>query len=396
MDLPERYRAPVAEAREAAAGGDWEAVAALMAGVCEQALEAGELAVARSAAAGEADALRRAERPAAAIGAIRRALDLADDPHVQVVQELQLVAVLLDTGRLDLAELVARERVAACPAGPLRALSIDSLCGVLLARGDVAGLAGVLRQLDGEAEGAMGVAAHFRRAQLDRLAGRLEESAAGFGRCMSELEDRPGADGAWAAACSGLAGVALLRGDAEDAMPLYDRAAAAWRRAGRRGGALRVLSGRARAALQLGASTFLPSLLDDGLRFAGERHLTMLEIELLATRALCRRAAGLEARAREDMARALRLAEGAGASLLAGRCRYELSLLGGAADLRAAVLELTEDRPWCARAMTALSASTEDPDEAAELAGAAVCRFSAMGMKPDVELARALLGRSAR
>ena len=46
--------------------------------------------------------------------------------------------------------------------------------------------------------------------------------------------------------------------------------------------------------------------------------------------------------------------------------------------------------------MTALAAVTSDPDEAAELAGAAVCRFSAMGMNTDNELARALLGETAK
>jgi len=398
MQIPERYKADIKAASEAAADGDWDDVAERMGRICQQAMDSEDLPIARSAAVSEADALRRAERPVDAVRAIRRALDLSNDPNVQVVQELQLVAVLLDVGRLEIAELVARERVAACGPGALRILSVDSLCGVLLARGDIAGMAGLIRQLELEAEGTMTVAARFRRAQLDRLGGRLEDAAEGFGGCMADLEARDGADGAWAAACSGLAGVALLRGDAEYALPLYDRAAAAWQRAGRRGGELRVMAGRARAALQLGASTFLPNLMDSGVAYARERELAMLEVDLLGVRSLCLHAAGLKSRALADAEAAVALADKAGAKLLAGRARYEQFLVGGAGDeaLRRAVLELNDDRPWCARAMTALAAATEDADEAAELAGAAVCRFSAMGMNTDNELARALLGESAK
>jgi len=398
MQIPERYQADITAASRAAADGDWDDVAERMSRVCKQAMDSEDLQIARSAAVSEADAYRRAERPAEAVRAIRRALDLSNDPTVQVVQELQLVAVLLDVGRLEVAELVARERVAACGPGPLRILSIDSLCGVLLARGDVAGMAGLIRQLEDEAEGTMTVAARFRRAQLDRLGGRLEDAAEGFGGCMADLDARDGAVGAWAAACSGLAGVALLRGDAEDALPLYDRAAAAWQRAGRRSGELRVMAGRARAALQLGASTFLPNLMDAGVSYAQERDLTLLQVEMLEVRAMCLAAAGLKSRAHEDAAAAVALADRVGARLLAGRARYEQYLAGGGGDvsLRQAVLDLNDDRPWCARAMTALAAATPDPDEAAELAGAAVCRFSAMGMNTDIELARALLGESAK
>jgi tetratricopeptide (TPR) repeat protein len=398
MEIPDSYQPCIAEAQRAATEGEWDRVGELMGALCERAIRDGDRAMAGSAAVSEADALRRAERPGEATRAIRRALDLVDDPETRALQELQFIAVLLDTGRLDIAEQIGRERVAACPPGPYRTLALDSLCGVLLSRGDVAGLASLVVQLEGEAEGPMSVAARFRRAQLDRLGGRLEDAAEGFGDCMASLDHRPGALGAWAAACSGLAGVALLKGDVPDALSLYDRAADAWARAGRRSGEWRVLSGRARASLRLGASTFLPNLLDSGVRYARERHLMLLEVELLTTRALCLHSAGLTSRAREDLETALKLADACGARLLAGRTRYELHRVG-AADreaLRRAVLELTEDRPWCARAMTALAGLTEDPDEAAELAGAAVCRFTAMGMNVDADVARGVLGESAK
>ncbi len=286
MEIPDSYQPCIAEAQRAATEGEWDRVGELMGALCERAIRDGDRAMAGSAAVSEADALRRAERPGEATRAIRRALDLVDDPETRALQELQFIAVLLDTGRLDIAEQIGRERVAACPPGPYRTLALDSLCGVLLSRGDVAGLASLVVQLEGEAEGPMSVAARFRRAQLDRLGGRLEDAAEGFGDCMASLDHRPGALGAWAAACSGLAGVALLKGDVPDALSLYDRAADAWARAGRRSGEWRVLSGRARASLRLGASTFLPNLLDSGVRYARERHLMLLEVELLTLPAL--------------------------------------------------------------------------------------------------------------
>ena len=117
--LPEDLKQRIREAR---AASDWSALATIWEGVLEVAVTDNDAELAREASIRVADALRRDDRPAATLKALKRSLDLVEQPALRALQEVQLVGSLMDAGYLDVAEQLGRERVAACEAGPVRTI----------------------------------------------------------------------------------------------------------------------------------------------------------------------------------------------------------------------------------------------------------------------------------
>ena len=394
--LPEDLKQRIHEAREAS---DWSTLATIWEGVLEVAVTDNNADLAREASIRVADALRRDDRPAATLKALKRSLDLVEQPALRALQEVQLVGALMDAGYLEVAEQLGRERVAACEAGPVRTIALDTLAGVLMARGDVIGLKGVVHRLRDEAKGPAAISARFRAAQVARLDGHIGEAAEELGAVAQSLASMKGGHGGEAAAWSELAELCLLRGDSDEALGFFDRAAHAWSKAGRRVGVFTVEAGRSMAAVANGATTFLPGLLDEPVTYAEERGMPLLESRLRLARGLCRHLSGSTV-AMVDVQAAMLLADTAGAPFLAGRIRYEGWRHGllDVEQLRKAVEQLTGNQPWYARAVVGLADALldEEPAEALQLAAVALARLSFMDLPHDQEAARAVLARARR
>jgi tetratricopeptide (TPR) repeat protein len=267
------------------------------------------------------DAYRRADRPAAAARCLQAALDLADhtsDPG-RVVGQVQLAGVLTDAGQLAAALEIAQAAVSGAPAGPNRAVALDTLMSVRLALGDVAPLQGLLSRLDDSAPASMRCAISFRRAQVYRLQGHLEAAESELADAHQQLTAIPRALGALAATTSLQAEIRLLHDDGEGAIALFENAGRMWTTAQRRAGLYRSESGLIRANLACGR-TRLPSSLTGPIEFARERGLPLLEAELRSTRATAWSRAHVSG-APEEYAAAIGLAAQAGARLMEGRIR---------------------------------------------------------------------------
>ncbi|MCB9792788.1 MAG: hypothetical protein H6741_08655 [Alphaproteobacteria bacterium] len=395
-ELPSELSAAVRKALGYSEQASWERAGRAWAELIDLALDHRHVDLAREAAGRAVDALRRDDRPAASLSVLRRAIDLADDRDGKLLQQVQLSACLVDAGHPDLAEQVGREALAMTEPGPLRALAADTLAGVLIARGDVLGLRGVVAQLRHEARGVGVISANFREAQLDRLDGRLGLAEDRFQGCVEDLEGHPRAEGARASAFMELGELALIVGDPESALEHFNAASAAWSRAGRRAGLLLAEAGRVHAALASGATTFLPGLLDDPVAYAEDRGLPVLEARLRLARGLSRTAAGSEA-AKADLDAAILLADAAGVPQLAGRIRLERHRWGLCNDLDELQLagdQLVGNQPWFCRAELAYARAiaATDPADAMRRAARVLCRFKGMGLDEDAAMARELCG----
>ncbi len=385
--------------REAREVSDWSTLAELWAGVLEVARSQGDLELAQEASIRVADAYRRDDRPAATLKALKASLDLIEQPALRALQEIQLVGSLMDAGYLDVAEQLGRDLVASLDRGPVRSIALDTLAGVLLGRGNVLGLRGVVDRLQEEARGPAALSGRFRGAQLLRLQGRLNEATDDFAEVAQDLAELPGAEGGAAAAWCELAELCMLRGHADDSLVFYDRAAVAWTRAGRRVGLFTVEAGRSLAAVASGATTFLPGLLDEPVLYAEERGMPLLEARLRLARGLCRHLSGSTV-ASVDVEAAVMLADTAGAPYVAGRIRVEGWSHGLLPDeeLETAVEQLTGNQPWYARAVVCLADSivATDPGRALHLAATAMARLSFMELPLDEEAARRVLDKTRR
>ena len=376
----------------------WEEAGSAWSSVMELAIAERQLTLARQAALQGVDALRRDDRPASTLALLRRSADLAESPDDRGVHGLFVTAALLDVGQLDFAERAGRECLAVGVSDRLHPVLVDTLAGVALARGDLIGLRGLVAQLELEAQGSpLRSASVFRRAQLDRLEGRLEDAERGFVVCAQSLMEIPGSAGAQAAALSELGELALYRRRPEVASSFFIAAAQAWEQAGRRGGVYQIEVGRAMTALLSGATTYLPGLLDDPIRYAEARNMPLLEARLRMARGLCRHAVGVPT-GEADLDAAVLLADTAGAPWLAGLVRYERFRFGvnrSLDELRRAVEQLTGNLPWHCRASLSLARglAMEDPDEALRLASSALCRFAAMALDEDEDEARDLIAQ---
>ena len=281
----------------------------------------------------------------------------------------------------------------------LRLVVADTLAGVLLSRGDLLGLANLVEQLEAEARGGAVLAARFRRAQLQRMQGQLDDAAEGFIQIHQVLADHPQAAAAAGGALCELADICLIKGEFDECFAFLGGAAGHFQESRRRAALFQLEAERAMAVLTSGA-TFLPGLLDGPVDYAGSRGLVLLEARTRLARGLCRVAGGSDA-AWADLDAAVLLAETAGAPILAGRARLERFLAGFGEeggertvdDLRQAMEDLTGDRVWHSRAMVLLgqAVAATRPGEAIELAGRALCRFQAMALSEDERSASRVL-----
>jgi hypothetical protein len=195
-----------------------------------------------------------------------------------------------------------------------------------------------------------------------------------------------------AAAQSELGEVAMLQGAVEDALGLYSESIRTHERAGRRAAAYRSEAGRQRAMAVAGA-TPLTNRLDEGIAWAEERALPVLETDLRTARG--RVLAGSDvARAIADLDASIATADHIGARIRAGRARlYRFGLIPGDAGARRRGLAeaeelLADHQPWLWR-VKALQAQASGVR--VEMARAAA-RFDAMGMEIDAAQARTATG----
>ncbi len=363
------------EAEELARQGRWEAAGARYAAIVEKARRVRDTQAVREAAALAADAWRRDDRPAAAAKMLLLAREAGrDEPS----DSPQLAAVLLDAGQVeaaaDIAEaalLKATTPTRSAPDGDPVAttLALDTLVGLDLTRGRVDAARDHLDRLAAVALPGSELSRRFRSAQVDRLDGLVAAAESTWLALAAELEPHPQAAGPAGAAWSELGEIDLLRAahfaddptpHCERAIERFDRALAAWTRAGRRAGVFRAEAWTARAHALAGTMVVAPGL-DRAIDYAIDRGMPLLEADLRACRAVVNHDP-------DDLRHALdRLAE---APLARGRVRVLTAELGGVADLELALAELAPDGPWRARAMRALGRQRGDArlvEEAAAL-----------------------------
>ncbi len=297
------------------------------------------------------DAFRRDDRPARAAQVLTRSLALTEPSDPQSDQRratarVLLAGVLADAGQLDVGTDVARQVLAGPVPHNLSVLAHDVLASLLLGQARVDEARAVVAELAQLAPDLPVLP--FRYAALARLDGDLNRADA---LLMDVLRTSPRTD-AWrgprAAAGMERAEIALLMGRLDDSIRGFAEAVDAWAAVGRRAGGFRAAAGQVRAALADG-QTPLPSVLDGPVDYAAQRQMPTLEAEVRMARGSARQAAGLGG-AREDLDRAVGLAEGAGAVFLEGRARCARRALGwGGDDLLRTRLCLASDRVWSQR-----------------------------------------------
>lgn len=339
MDEDEAWR----DADACSRGGRWDLAGPKWQALFERARDRGALARAREAAGRAADAFRRDDRPVAAAKMLRAAWEPAT---ASVADAAQLSAVLVDLGQPDAALDIAREGLGRAREPASEALGLDALVGTALAAGAVDEAREGVARLARLALPGADLSVAFRRAQLARLDGALDQAQAGLTALVETLAAFPPAAAAEAGTSEELAEIAVLRfhlGHGEDWLDVADEhlvaAASAWQRARRRAGRMRVEAWQARVGALRG-ETVLHAPITRAVAYAEERGLALFEADLRACRAVVTRNP-------EDLVRALRLA--AHAPLARGRLRVLLAELGHPADLTAARAELVADRPWTER-----------------------------------------------
>ncbi|MCB9683589.1 MAG: hypothetical protein H6735_00950 [Alphaproteobacteria bacterium] len=295
------------------------------------------------------EAFRRDDRVDEAAKALRMALSYGPDPVEAVGLQVRLAGLCAELGRGD--EGIDRcERARDAASGPMLAMVLDTLAGLLLAyrsKAEARSVVEALSAIPGDAE----VAAAFRRAQLLRMDGDLGGARAEARRVVQLLTGRPNAESGLAAARTELAELDLLEGRPLVALGACEEARREHEEAGRRGLALRAEAARVRAAVEGGLEVF-PGPLQQGARFAEERglHVLQLDLRLAAGAAMSRRDPD---GARLALQSVVRQAEALGSRLHAGRARLQLlPLLDGEERVRVreqARIDLADHLPLLAR-----------------------------------------------
>lgn len=377
---------PLAAGRTHAQAHEWGAAAVEFARAASAAGVAGDRVTARQAWEAAGDCWRRDDRPRHAAEALNHCLAATPEGPAAALARVKLAGVLGDLGQTARALELLEGAETLVTQGPLRALVLDTRFEALIGLGRREAAAEVARALGVlvTAEPALQMSASFRAGQVARLEGRLDDAAACFGSVIALVEDHAEALPARAAAEAELAELAALKGDTAESLALWDAARTHFSEVGRRSLDWRAEAGRVRAAVEAGAFVFVGDL-DEGVATAEQRGMVSLEADLRIARGVAR-AGSDRAGARQDLERAIGLADAAGLQWRAGRGRLELArrLAEGSArvDLaRRAAKDLVGNDPWHWRAF-ALAA------EGLELARA-LARFELMGMDRDAELARA-------
>lgn len=332
---------------------------------------------------------RRDDRPEAAVDALTRAFDLAESAPHRVTAQVKMAGALGELGRFEEAERGCA-LAAGLVQGPLRAVVLDTWCDHLLALGDLQKADGLVAEL-GAQPGALGAAGSFRRAQLHRLRGRLLDAELQLSEVQVRLAEEPRAVSARAAATAELGEIRLLQGRYTEATSLLEQAFSGQGEA-RRGAPLwRAEAARVRALVASGAQP-LVGRLSEGLRYARERGLVVLEADILFARGV----AGAKlhaAQASADLQAAANAADAFATPLRAGRSRLAWArLLEGSATERRAVLqaarELLSFSPlWEARAELAWF---EQEPQSADAIAALRKKLGRFGLRPELERAARL------
>jgi len=393
----EDLEAIVADAQALVAQRAWGAAGIAWARVAAVAMEAGRRDTARSAWDAAGESWRRDDRVDSAARALTMALGLAERERAVALAQVKLAGVLGELGRLTDAESLCARAYAACPPDdPLRAVVVDTWVNARLALGQRDRCNELVDELAVLPDSAQ-LAARFRRAQLLRQDGALGAAVPALESLMESLQGDARLLPALAGARAELGEVELLRGEHARAVSLLEQAFAEQAEAGRRSLQLRAEAARVRVLLERG----LPALvhgLDDGLAYAQERGLVLLECDVRVARgmALAERA---PERARADLERAVQLADAAGSEPRSGRARYEWAALASdtlerrLSILKRATVQLASSRPWAVRCdlLRARLIAEASPDEALDLARAAHSQFVMMDMRLDAALGDSLV-----
>ncbi|MEQ1569678.1 MAG: hypothetical protein ABMA64_28845 [Myxococcota bacterium] len=334
MDDPDEAFRKLAQVAEAlGVARRWEASGRAWIEAARIAIDAGGLPQARAALDQAGEAFRRDDRPVEAVRAAEMAIGLEREAGTAEQAQLAVVRLAGVFGELGrAAEGVTR-------LGPATdAMSIDTRIGLLWQCGRKDRIRAEVEALTRAPNAGLAVA--FRRAQLARMDGDLDQAERWATVVIDQLGHRPGAESGVAAARTEIAEVELLRGRPQPAIDAYERGWELHLAAGRRSLALRAEAGRVRAAVEAGLDV-LPARVEEGLGFARDRGLVVLAIDLQIAlgAALADRQ---PTRAVEVLEVAIASADRLGSRLQAGRARL---MLGSRIEGRAA-----QRRRWLARA----------------------------------------------
>ncbi|MBT3217579.1 MAG: hypothetical protein HN348_00675 [Proteobacteria bacterium] len=394
MDQPEHF---LQQAEELAARRQWGAAAIAFARAASLAMKGGRYDVARSAWEAAGESWRRDDIPNAAARALRLALEIPGGDELAVgTCTVKLAGVLGELGNGEAAlTLCQQARKAPLPA---KALAIDSLFSLTTTFGDKSDLGVLIEELEGF--GSQFFAAHrFRSGQLARMNGELDEAILYQSMVVEALEGWHEAEVGLAAAYGELAAVALLQGDYEQAIALYHRGMHHHQSGGRNALSWRCEAGRVRAEVEAGARV-LPLVLDEGICFASQRSMALLEVDLLIARGMAH--CGIDAvRARQDLDMAVDIAVDIRCAIRAGRARFERAkrlnsaLASRLADAALAEEELVDSEPWRWRvvALRGKLLLAKEPVTAKQLLIQSAARFAAMGMSVDAHRAMVLMAK---
>ena len=291
-------------------------------------------------------AYRRGDRPAAALRCLVRLQELTpkDAPHAATAH-IEQAAVFCDLGELGRAVEASLVAVEVAPSREVEAVALDLRVGALLLGGNVAEAEKAvdhMRRVAARLGPPAQVASQFRVGQILRLQGDLPGAARALGKAQNAVPVREETAGSHGEIELALAELSFVQSDLDETEGHLAEAEAAFQVAGQRQGLFRTEALRLDAALDRGVPVVARSL-DTAVDYARDRQLALLEAELRTTRGKTRAKGG------PDFARAIELAENAGAVLLEGRARLARRTWGEAHD--------DADRMrWCLESDAVLSA----------------------------------------
>jgi tetratricopeptide (TPR) repeat protein len=294
-------------------------------------------------------AYRRADRPAAALRCLVRLQEITpkDAPHAATVH-VEQAAVFCDLGELGRAVESSLVAVEVAPSREVEAVALDLQVSALLLGGNLSEAekaVGHMRRVASRLGPAAQVASQFRTGQILRLYGDFDGASKAMAKAQSAvpvIDETAGSHGQieWA-----LAELAFVQDDLDETDAHLLEAEAAFQVAGQRQGLFRTEALRLDTALERGVPVVARSL-DTAVDYARDRQLALLEAELRITRGKTRTKGG------PDFARAIELAETAGAVVLEGRARFARRTWGEAHDdLERTRWCLESDRVLLARVM---------------------------------------------
>ena len=361
----------------------WEEAGHVFARAGALAIRGGATDAARVAWGAAGEAFRRADRIVEASDALRVALSQLPVPDAdRVVFQVRMTGCMVELGNgLGAIEVLDRMRAEATEP-ELKVLIADACFGTRLGFGPLktAELDALLADLEPNAW------AHaFRSAQKLRLEGKLNEADDLLADLEMDLEEIAGAGAGRGGVQAERGEIAALQGDPEATAHDWARASEEHRDAGRFSLMWRAEAGRIRTLIDAGLDP-LPGpagTLEDGLRWAAERKLVSLAIDLglawgIASRDRVRLEQVREQALQFGLFRKAGRAELARAGLLAGLARME--------PLKEAERHLQGDVPYTLRVRTLRAETLAGVAHGASSAEAAAIRpdLEAAGMAPEL------------